>query len=268
MSPTNSAIIAEAARLLASAQETGEFIPPLREKFPGLPIEDAYSIQRFNTEAKLEQGRRIVGSKIGLTSAAVQQQLGVHEPDYGVLLDDMEYGEGLPIPMNRLQQPRIEAEMAFILGSDLTMPNPCIADVVRAIEYVVPALEIVGSRIKGWNIRLFDTIADNASSGGYVLGTPVRKLDGLDLRNSSMVLSASNNPEKILSAGVGANCLGNPLNAVVWLARVMQQKGSPLKAGFIVLSGALGPLVDVQPGETYTATIEGLGQVTASFDGV
>ena len=136
---------------------------------------------------------------------------------------------------------------------------------IRAIDYVVPALEVVGSRIENWNIRLVDTIADNASSSGYVLGTPLRKLHGLDLRNCAMTMTSGSSDGRVLSSGDGAACLGNPLNAVVWLSRVMNERGIPLKAGSLVLSGALGPMVAVEPGETYKAHIDGLGDVTAVF---
>lgn len=196
---------------------------------------------------------------------AVQKQLGVDVPDYGVLLDNMEYHEGVPIPMSRLQQPKIEVEIAFILGKDLDMARPTIIDVMQAIDYAVPAFEIVSSRIQNWDIKLVDTISDNASSSGYVLGTPIRKLEGLNLRHCVMTMTSGASQGTVLSTGDGAACLGNPLNAVVWLARVMYERGFPLKAGSLILSGALGPMVTVKPGETYTANIDGLGEVTAVF---
>ncbi|KEF54125.1 4-oxalocrotonate decarboxylase [Exophiala aquamarina CBS 119918] len=258
-------VITQAAEALRSAQSTGNFIRPLRETFKELDADDAYAIQKHNIDLQVSQGARIVGSKIGLTSLAVQRQIGVDQPDYGVLLDNMECPEGVPIAMSRLQQPKIEAEIAFILGKDLDSPRTTVIDVIRGIDYVVPALEIVGSRIEGWDIRLVDTIADNASSSGYVLGTPVRKLDGLDLRNCAMTISSGSSEGRVLSSGAGMACLGNPLNAVVWLSRVMNERGFPLKAGSVVLSGALGPMVAVEPGETYKAHIDGLGDVTAAF---
>lgn len=256
-------IINQAAQNLRNAQATAIFISPLREEFKELQVDDAYAIQKQNIDLQVAQGARIVGSKIGLTSQAVQRQIGVDQPDYGLLLDNMEYAEGLPIPMSRLQQPKIEAEIAFILGRDLDSPRPTLTEVIQAIDYVVPAFEIVGSRIRDWNIKLIDTIADNASSSGYVLGTPLRRLEGLDLRNCAMTIIASDGT--VLSTGTGAACLGNPLNAVTWLSRVMKERGYPLKAGSLILSGALGPMVDVEPGSSYVADIEGLGQVTAIF---
>lgn len=258
-------VVIQAAKALRSAQSTGEFIAPLRETFKGLGVNEAYAIQKHNTDLRLSEGARIVGAKIGLTSLAVQKQIGVDQPDYGVLLDIMECPEGLPIPMSLLQQPKIEAEVAFILGKDLDSPRPTVIDVIQAIDYVVPALEIVGSRIENWNIGLVDTIADNASSSAYVLGTPLRRLEGLDLRNCAMTLTSGSSAGRALSSGDGAACLGNPLNAVVWLSRVMNERGFPLKAGSVILSGALGPMLAVEPGETYQAHINGLGDVTAVF---
>lgn len=255
----------QAAKALRNARFTGQFIPPLRQTFKELSVDDAYSIQKQNIDFELSQGARVIGAKIGLTSIAVQKQIGVDVPDYGVLLDNMEYSEGLPIPMSRLQQPKIEAEIAFILGKDLNMSRPTIIDIIQAIDYVAPAFEIVGSRIENWNIGLVDTISDNASSSGYVIGTPLRKLEGLDLRCCAMTIVNLSSKGSVLSAGDGAACLGNPLNAVVWLSRVMSERGYPLKAGSLILSGALGPMVSVEPGETYIAHIDGIGDVTAVF---
>lgn len=254
--------IAQAAAALRHAADTGQAIAPLREQFPELDGDAAYAIQYLNTQARVAGGARIVGAKIGLTSPAVQQQLGVDQPDFGMLFDDMAYGEGLPIPMAKLQQPKIEAEVAFVLGRNLDMARPGIADVLRAIEFAVPALEIVGSRIRDWNIRLVDTVADNASSSAFVIGGSPRKLSQLDLRNCAMQMHCDG---ELVSSGQGSACLGHPLNAVVWLAQTMVRKHTPLQAGHLVLSGALGPMVLVQAGKTYTADIEGLGSVSASF---
>jgi 2-keto-4-pentenoate hydratase len=207
--------------------------------------------------------RRIVGCKIGLTARAVQAQLGVDQPDFGMLFDDMGYGDGEPVPLAILHQPKIEAEVAFVLGRDLTAEQPTQVDVINAIEYALPALEIVGSRIAGWNIKFVDTVADNASSGAYVLGATPRKLSEFDLRLCGMVTSRRGEP---VSVGAGAACLGNPLNAVVWLARTMAAVGSPLHAGDLVLSGALGPMVAVQPGDIFDTRIHGLGCVKAVFE--
>lgn len=255
--------IAEAAQMLRHAQATGLPVAPLRDTFPGLDANTAYAIQKLNTELKVEAGARIIGAKIGLTSPAVQRQLGVDSPDYGTLFDDMGYAEGLPIPMANLQQPKIEAEVAFVLGRDLNLQSPTIIDIINAIDYCLPALEIVGSRIDGWNIKLVDTVADNASSSAWVVGATPKKLHQLDLRGCAMTLTRDGD---IVSRGSGAACLGHPLNAVLWLARTMARIGAPLKAGQLVLSGALGPMVTVEAGSTYTAEIAGLGSVTAVFE--
>lgn len=255
--------IVAAAQLLRDAESTGCWIAPLRETFADLDIDAAYAIQRFNTGLKVAAGARLVGAKIGLTSPAVQKQLGVDSPDYGVLFDDMGYPEGLPIPLAKLQQPKIEAEVAFVLAHDLDLPNPTIVDVVNAVDYCLPALEIVGSRIDNWNIRLVDTVADNASSSAWVVGAAPKKLHMVDLRVAGMTLACDG---EVVSRGSGAACLGHPLNAVLWLARTMVRVGAPLKAGHLVLSGALGPMVPVEAGKTYTAQIDGLGSVTALFE--
>ncbi len=255
--------IVQAAGALRAAARSGRFLAPLRQRHPTLDAAAAYAIQRFNTEHRLREGRRIVGRKIGLTAKTVQAQLGVDQPDFGVLFDDMGYGDGEPVPARVLHQPKVEAEVAFVLGRDLTVERPGQVDVLAAIDCVLPAIEIVGSRIADWNIRFVDTVADNASSGAYVLGgTPVRLAD-VDLRLCGMAMERRGEP---VSVGAGAACLGHPVNAVVWLARTMAQLGTPLRAGDLVLSGALGPMVAVQPGDVVEARINGLGSVRAVFD--
>ena len=253
-----------AARSLRDAARTGNLIAPLRETFPLMTAADAYAIQRTNTEHRVrEESRRIVGCKVGLTAKAVQTQLGVNQPDFGMLFDDMGFGDAEPVSMEGLQQPKIEAEVAFVLGRDLDMERPGHADVIQAIDHVLPALEIVGSRIAGWNIRFVDTVADNASSSAYVLGSTPKKLADVDLRLCGMVMTRRGEP---VSVGAGAACLGNPLNAVVWLARTMAAVGQPLRAGHLVLSGALGPMVAVNAGDIFETRINGLGSVKAVFE--
>ncbi|NPC54593.1 2-keto-4-pentenoate hydratase [Caenimonas soli] len=260
----DSANIDCAARALREAASSGNFVPPLRESYPGLDAAGAYAIQRINTEHRLKQGRRVVGCKIGLTARAVQAQLGVDQPDFGMLFDDMGFGDSDPVPMAHLHQPKVEAEVAFVLGRDLAMPNPGHADVLQAIEYVLPAVEIVGSRIANWNIRFVDTVADNASSGAYVLGSTPRLLREVDLQLCGMVMTRRGEP---VSVGAGAACMGHPLNAVAWLARTMAALGHPLRAGDLVLSGALGPMVPVSAGDVFDVRIYGLGAVKAAFGG-
>jgi len=259
----DAAQISQAALALRAAAKTHEYVVPLRETFSGMSIDDAYAIQRENTQSRIGDGRRVTGCKIGLTSLAVQRQLGVDQPDFGVLFDDMGYGDGEPIPWHVLTQPRIEAEIAFVLGRDIDVQHAGLVDVLAAIDYALPAVEIVGSRIADWNIGIVDTVADNASSSAFVLGEQPVKLDAFDLRLCGMVLERRGEP---VSVGAGAACLGHPLNAVVWLARTMARLGTPLRAGSVVLSGALGPMVAVTPGDVFEARINGLGSVRAVFE--
>ncbi|WP_250452534.1 2-keto-4-pentenoate hydratase [Caballeronia sp. ATUFL_M2_KS44] len=251
--------------------ETGETVSPLRDRVAQNDIDTAYAIQDANTRFYESKGRRLVGRKIGLTSKVVQAQLGVDQPDFGMLFADMAVGEDEPIEVSRLHQPKVEAEVALILSEDINLESPTVADIIRATQYVVPALEIVGSRVSKWDIRIFDTVADNASSGMYVLGGPARRIEDLDLRGLQMKMTrerandeASTGPN-VVSAGSGAACLGHPLNAAVWLAGEVARRGRPLKAGDVVLTGALGPMVPVSVGDTFVAQMSGLGEVTAKF---
>ena len=254
--------IVEAARRIAAAHESGIACEPIRDLIDIADLDSAYAVQDLGTDHAVSAGRRIIGRKIGLTSLAVQTQLGVDQPDFGMVFADMVMGEGIPIPPNRLMQPKIEAEIALILGRDLDMRNPTIADVLQATAFVLPALEIVGSRIRNWDIRIVDTIADNASSGLLVLGGPARKIDDLDLRAARMTMTKNG---EIVSKGSGADCLGHPLNAAAWLAGEMVRRNRPLRAGELVLTGALGPMTPVSPGDLFEAQIEGIGHVSASF---
>ena len=252
----------ELAQRLRTAQSTGVPMAPIRERVGAADVDEAYAIQDLNTQHAIASGRRLTGRKIGLTSLAVQKQLGVAQPDFGMLFADMQVGEGEPIAVQRLQQPKIEAEIALVLGHDLLADELTMVDVLRAIEYVLPALEIVGSRIQNWDIGIVDTVADNASAGLFVLGGPARAAAGLDMKGAGMVMTRNG---ETASRGSGAACLGHPLNAAVWLAREMVKRRRPLRAGDIVLTGALGPMVAVKPGDTFVATIDGLGTVEAHF---
>jgi 2-keto-4-pentenoate hydratase len=254
--------VIEAASRIAAAHQSGNACNPIRDLIDIADLDGAYAVQDIGTDHALKSGRRIIGRKIGLTSLAVQKQLGVDQPDFGMLFADTVIGEGIPIPQSRLMQPKIEAEIALILGRDLDMKDPTIADVLWATAYVVPALEIVGSRIQNWDIRIVDTIADNASSGLLVLGGPARRIDNLDLRAAKMTMTKNG---EIVSKGSGADCLGHPLNAAAWLAGEMVRRKRPLRAGELVMTGALGPMTLVAAGDSFEAKIEGLGHVSAQF---
>ncbi|KLL11262.1 2-keto-4-pentenoate hydratase [Protofrankia coriariae] len=252
----------QAADRLTAATRQRTPCPPVRDLLGESDIAAAYAVQQLLTRAAVGSHRSLVGHKIGLTSPAVQRQLGVDQPDSGVLFADMARAEGSPIDPADLLQPRIEAEVAFVLGADLDQPNLDLETARASVAQVLPALEIVDSRIANWDISIVDTVADNASCGLFVLGAHRQPLGDLDLTTLTMAMTAD---ERVVSEGVGAACLGDPCQALLWLARTAREFGSPLRAGDLVLSGALGPMVPVTPGTTYRATITGLGTVTASF---
>lgn len=252
----------DAAVLLEAAAANGQAIPPLRDRLAQSDLDGAYAVQEANTQAGLARGRRLVGRKIGLTSLAVQKQLGVDQPDFGMLFADMAVGDGEPIAWGRLIQPKVEAEVALVIGRDLDHERHTHADLIRAVEFALSAVEIVDSRIAQWDIRFVDTVADNASSGLYVLGGRPRRLDQFDITACAMEMRRG---EDTVSQGNGRACLGSPLNAACWLADVMVRRGRPLRAGDTILTGALGPMVAVRPGDRFEAVIEGLGAVVADF---
>ena len=255
--------VREAAELLQLSQRTRKPCPPVRDILPDHSVATGYAVQTLLTEARLAEGRRIVGRKVGLTSPAVQAQMGVDQPDFGVLFDDMACWEDEPVDIERLLQPRIEAEVAFRLAADLDGDDIGLVSARAAVDEVLPALEIVDSRVAGWDITLVDTVADNASSGLYVLGASAGPLGDRDLREVNMTMVDRSGAT--VSTGSGAACLGDPIAALVWLARTAAEFGSPLRAGDLVLSGALGPMVPVAPGAGFTATLSGLGTVRANF---
>ncbi|HYE64708.1 MAG TPA: fumarylacetoacetate hydrolase family protein [Pyrinomonadaceae bacterium] len=252
----------EIVRALHRAETERLPVDPLTEKFPSLTPAEAYSIQRELVGRKLREGARVIGRKIGLTSAAMQQALGVGEPDYGLLLDTMAVENGGTIELERLIQPKVEGEVAFVLKKDLRGPALTIADVLSATDYVTPALEIIDSRIRDWKIRLADTIADNASSGMFVLGVERIAVDEVDLPQVEMVLEK--NGEKVLG-GTGAAVLGNPAFAVAWLGNKLSEFGDELKAGEVILSGSLTAALVVAKGDSVTARFHHLGSAGVRF---
>lgn len=250
------------ANSLAEASRTGIPINSVREKIGAEDVDAAYAVQAVNTAAALAQGRRITGRKIGLTSKAVQAQLGVDQPDFGILFADMEVLSGEQARFGDVLQPRIEAEVAFEIGDKLDDPNLPFSALARSVDCAMASLEIVGSRIANWDIGIVDTIADNASSGQYVLSTERHSLDGLDLETCGMALRRNG---EIVSTGAGAACLGHPLYAALWLARRLAATNYPLEPGDVILSGALGPMCAVTPGDVFETYIAGLGAASVRF---
>ena len=255
--------IQRAADQLFHAATKGITCEPVRNIIGETDLATAYEVQKINTSRRLNQGARLVGRKIGLTSPAVQKQLGVDQPDYGMLFDTMEVLEGGEIPWQELMQPKVEAEIAFVVGKSLDREYLSTSDVISSIAYALPSIEIVGSRIEGWNIRITDTIADNASASHFVLGHYPKKLTDVDVINLSMRVEQEGNG--VVSEGKGADCLGSPINSMIWLARTMARLEDPLQEGDIVLTGALGPMAPVVPGDRFTAFFEGIGHVSVGF---
>ena len=251
---------AAADRLIAAAAGPLQ-CDPVRDILGEADIASAYAVQRLLTEDSVARGRRIVGHKIGLTSPAVQRQLGVDEPDSGVLFTDMQVASGATVATHTLLQPKVEAEIAFILAEDLD-GDLSESRIRAAADVAIPAIEIVNSRVRDWSISIVDTIADNGSSALFVLGSEVAASADLDFASRTMQLTQDG---VAVSTGRGSDCLGSPLNALRWLARTARDNGSPLRAGHIVLSGALGPMVPVRPGSKYTAQIDTIGSVEVSF---
>jgi len=251
------------AERLRGAYTTGA-VPPLRDALEPSDAAGAYAVQALNTAYWTAQGRRIVGRKVGLTARAVQQQLGVNQPDFGVLFDDMAIGNGGVLPAARVLQPKAEAEVAFILSEDITSLEVSREELESAIDYAVAAIEIVDSRIADWKITFADTVADNGSAAFFVLGDDRKALAGLDLRTCGMALEVNG---AVVSLGAGVACLDHPLNAVSWLARILAAQGVPLRKGDVVLSGALGPMAALRRGDHVQAAIGGLGTVSFTYEG-
>lgn len=256
------AVMSAAVERLTNAIRTAVPCAPVRDLLGESDIDLAYAVQQQLTERRVANGGRIVGRKIGLTSPAVQQQLGVDRPDFGVLFDDMDVTGRDEVSSALLIQPKVEAEIAFVVGTDLTAADLDLENVRAAVDYAVAALEIVDSRIDGWDIKITDTVADNASSGLYVLGSNPLTLNDFDPIEVTMRMYVG---EELVSVGNGAACLGDPLTALLWLARTSREFGEPLRAGQVVLSGALGPMASAPRDGTVRAEISPLGTVTVAF---
>jgi 2-keto-4-pentenoate hydratase len=257
-----------AAELLWAAERDLAPIGPLTETFPGIDVVDAYEIQLANIRRRLAAGARIRGHKVGLSSPVMQQMMGVDEPDYGHLLDSMVQPQDAPIPAARYCYPRIEVEIGYVLGSALPGAGCTEADVLAATEYIVPSLELIDSRINDWRSKLADTIADNASSAGVILGaerkTPTElAAAGVDLSDIDAVLHEGG--EEVARGNTSA-VLGNPTACVAWLARKVADFGVKLEAGHLILPGSCTRAIDARPGSNFRAEFAGLGTVTASFE--
>ena len=253
---------AVAAQELSDAYRTRTPVEPLSSRFPDMTLADAYDIQLRQIQARRDAGRRVIGHKVGLTSAAMQRQLGVDQPDYGHVTDDMLFLEHVPVASDAYLQPRIEPEIAFVLKRPLSGPGVTVAEAIAAIDFVLPALEIIDSRIRDWRIGILDTIADNASSGGIVLGSTPARVHDVDLRLSGCIIHRNG---EVAGTGAGGAVLGSPLTSLVWLANTLGALGISLAAGQFVLPGSQTAAMPVAPGDVFTATFAGIGSVTTRF---
>lgn len=261
--PLSRAEIAQHAEALYAARLQAKAISPLVEMSPEISLLDAYKISEMNIRRRIDDEKtRLVGKKVGLTSRAVQKQLGVDQPDFGYLTANMNVALGESVSLAKLIQPRVEGEVAFVLKRDLAGPGLTAAQVIKATDFVLPCIEIIDSRVKDWKIKVQDTVADNASSALFVLGAQPRRLGDTDLRMAGMCLRKNGEVE---STGMGMACLEHPINAVLWLANTMGALGEKLKAGDIILSGAYGPVVPVGKGDAIEVEISGLGVVNCRF---
>jgi 2-keto-4-pentenoate hydratase len=252
--------IAALAEQIYRAEKSRTAIAPLTEAHPDLTVPEAYQIQLAYVGRRLADGAKVVGKKIGLTSQAIQQQLGVDQPDYGHLFDTMLVPEGEPVRASELIQARIEVEVAFVLGKDLRGPGVDFAQALAATRFVIPAFEIIDSRIENWRIKLQDTVADNGSSARYVLGGRPTPVENVDLRLVGMILEKNGT---VVASGLGAASLGHPARAVAWLANALAAADVPLLADEVILSGSLGAAISIEPGDVFHATIGELGCVSA-----
>ena len=254
--------IIHAAGQLRAAWENGRAGEPVRDNFTADDALSGYMIQAYNDRIWQAEGRRRVGRKLALTNKAVQQQFGMSQPCYGTLYADMVQAEGTEIVRRALTEQRVETEIAVVLKRDLTRERHTIIDMINACDYLLPAFEIVDSRVTGWNVKSCDFIADNTSASLVVLGTRPVRLTEVDITRSQMV---THRGDTVVSEGSASACLGHPLAALQWLADELVRAGNPLRAGEFVITGALGPAIAAAPGDVFTAEISGLGTVTTTF---
>lgn len=258
----SSEIHSEIARNLKTAEKTCVAIGKISEANPQFEIKDAYKIQLINIEKEVSEGNYITGKKIGLTSEAVQNMLGVKQPDFGHLLKSMEVQDGI-VKIDTMLQPKVEGEIAFVLKDDISGPDITVKEVIEATDYVSAAIEIVDSRIENWKIGIIDTVADNASSGMYILGE--KKIDPKKIDLKAVEMNLFMNGE-LMNSGKGTAVLGDPVNCVVWLANTLFQYGVTLKKGDVILSGALSAMLVAQAGQEFKASFTELGDVTVRFE--
>ncbi|MEZ7829047.1 MAG: 2-oxopent-4-enoate hydratase [Brachymonas denitrificans] len=247
---------------LFEALRANTVIDPISDKYPEMTIEHAYQVQKRMTDRRVADGETIVGKKIGVTSRAVMNMLGVYQPDFGYMTDRMIVNEGETIAMSRMIQPKAEGEIAFLLKKDLMGPGLTNADILAATEAVIPCFEIVDSRIRDWKIKIQDTVADNASCGLFVLGDNAVSPRKVDLSTCGMVLEKNG---EIIATGSGAAAMGSPVNAITWLANMLGSLGVPLKAGEVVLSGALAAMFPCAAGDNFRVSIGGIGSCSVRF---
>ncbi len=253
----------ELAADLAQAERSRQPIAPLTTATPDIDVVDAYEIQLINIRQRVAEGARVVGHKVGLSSKVMQQMMGVDEPDYGHLLDDMQVFEDTPVRAGRYLFPRVEVEVGFILSADLPGAECTEDDVLAATEALVPAIELIDTRIKDWQIKICDTIADNASSAGFVLGAARVRPADIDVKGIDAKLTRNG---ELIAEGRSDAVLGNPVTAVAWLSRKVESFGVRLKKGDIVLPGSCTFAVDANPGDEFVADFAGLGTVRLSFE--
>ncbi|MCV7093105.1 2-keto-4-pentenoate hydratase [Mycobacterium interjectum] len=257
------AIRDELAADLAQAERSREPIAPLTARYPDIDVVDAYEIQLINIRQRVAEGAQVLGHKVGLSSLAMQQMMGVDEPDYGHLLDEMQVFEDTPVKAGRYLYPRVEVEVGFILSADLPGAGCTEDDVLAATEALVPSIELIDTRITDWKIALCDTIADNASSAGFVLGAARVSPADIDVKAIDAVLTRNG---EVIAEGRSDAVLGNPVTAVAWLSRKVESFGVRLKKGDIVLPGSCTRAIDAHAGDEFVADFTGLGSVRLSFE--